>query len=279
MRGWQRILIVPVAFGMIGVLLVGALWAFQRKIIYQPDTSAPPPAHLVLPGAQDVTLHTDDGVQLQAWLVPAGAGADTYVDTGYAVLYAPGNGGNRQGRASIAALLADRGLTVLLLDYRGYGGNPGSPSESTNTLDLLAGVQALADAGFGLQRVVYFGESIGGGVVANAQVQQPPAGIVLRSPFTDLADVASRVLPWLPVRWLLKDTYPVVERLSQSDVPITVIYGDDDSIVPTALSKQVATAVPNLFEELEVDGDHNDEVMFGPQVADAVARLVADLAG
>lgn len=278
MRGWQRILLVPVALGVIGVLLVGALWAFQRKIIYQPDTSKPPPAHEVIPDAQDVTLHTDDGVQLNAWLVPAGAGADPSVDTDYAVLYAPGNGGNREGRASIAALLADRGLTVLLVDYRGFGGNPGSPSERSNTLDLLAGVEALAEAGFDLQRVIYFGESIGGGVVANAQAQRPPAGIVLRSPFTDLADVASRMLPWLPVRWLLKDTYPVAEQLSQSDIPITVIYGDDDSIVPTALSKQVAAAVPNLFEELELTGDHNDAVMFGPQVADAVVRLAVHLA-
>lgn len=279
MRGWQRILLVPVALGVIGVLLVGALWAFQRKIIYQPDTSTPPPAHEVIPGAQDVTLHTDDGVQLQAWLVPADAGAETHVDTGYAVLYAPGNGGNREGRASIATLLAERGFTVLLLDYRGFGGNPGSPSERTNTLDLLAGAQALADAGFGAQHVIYFGESIGGGVVANAQAQRPPAGIVLRSPFTELADVASRMLPWLPVRWLLKDTYPVAQRLSQSEVPITVIYGDDDSIVPTALSKQVAAAIPNLFEEVELTGDHNDAVMFGPQVADAVSRLADYLSG
>ena len=274
MRRARPIAVVMLGLLLVGVLVVGALWAFQRKIIYQPDTVPPPPAAQVIPGAQDITLHTADELELSAWLVPA----DPATDRGFAVLYAPGNGGNREGRAGIAELLANRGLTVLLLDYRGFGGNPGSPSEQGTMLDLLAGVEALHAAGFAAEKLIYFGESIGGGVVANAQVEIPPAGIVLRSPFTELADVAAKMVPWLPVRLLLRDKYPVVEQLSASAVPTTVIYGDADTIVPTELSKQVAEAVPNLYEELELAGDHNDAGMFGPQVADAVVRLVDSVA-
>jgi pimeloyl-ACP methyl ester carboxylesterase len=103
--------------------------------------------------------------------------------------------------------------------------------------------------------------------------------VVLRSPFTELADVAAHHYPWLPVRQLLKDRFPVTSLLSVSDVPVTVIYGDRDSVVPTELSARVADEAGSLVERVEIRGaDHNDEVMFGPVVADAVARLAATVA-
>ena len=111
-------------------------------------------------------------------------------------------------------------------------------------------------------------------MVAALQVQHPPAGIVLRSPFTELADVAAHHYPWLPVRALLRDRFPVMEHLATSDVPITVIYGDRDSVVPPVLSARVADHAPSLAERVVIVGtDHNDPVMFGPRVADAVGRL------
>ena len=275
MRARHSVTIAVLVVISTGVIVVASLWAFQRSIIYQPDGSSPPPASQAIPGASDVTLHTSDGLDLSAWLVPA----EKQAARGMAVLYAPGNGGSREGRAGIAELLADRGLTVLLMDYRGYGGNPGSPSEDGTTLDALAGVEALAEAGYPLEKIVFFGESIGGGVVANLQARATPAGVVLRSPFTSLADLAGEHFPWLPVSWLLRDKYPVAALLASSDAPMTVIYGDHDTIVPTGLSKQVAAAVPNLHEQVQLPGNHNDSVMFGPKVADAVARLADAIQG
>lgn len=248
---------------------MGLIWTFQRSLIYLPDTSAPPPAGEVIAGAEDITLHTKDGLDLGAWFVPPAAGADRE----QAVLLMPGNGGNRGGRAPLAQQLADRGFTVLLMDYRGYGGNPGSPSEEGTGLDALAAVRALEEAGFPLSQVIYFGESIGTGVAAQLQTVAEPAGVVLRSPFTELAAVASNQFFGLPVGWLLRDKYPVVKNLARTDVPVTVIYGDHDTLVPTELSKEVAAQAPNLVEELELPGDHNDAVMYGAEVADAVVRL------
>ena len=112
---------------LVGLLLVGTvvamLWALQRHLIYFPDARPVPPAADVIAGARDVTLHTADGLELGAWFVPA-AGP---VDSGLAVLVAPGNGGNRASRAELAEELSRRGLAVLLMDYRGYGGKPGQP--------------------------------------------------------------------------------------------------------------------------------------------------------
>lgn len=266
-RGLRRgLLVVLLLLGTV----VAMLWALQRQLIYLPDPTPVPPAAGVIPGARDVTLHTADGLELGAWFVPA-AGP---VDTGMAVLVAPGNGGNRAGRAGLAEELSRRGLAVLLLDYRGYGGNPGSPSEDGLAADADAAVEALEALGYPAQRTLYFGESLGSGVVAALQPRHPPAGIVLRSPFTELADVAAHHYPWLPVRTLLRDRFPVVKHLATSDVPVTVIYGDRDSVVPSALSARVADQAPALAERVVIAGaDHNDPVMFGSRVADAVARL------
>ncbi|GAA5108903.1 alpha/beta hydrolase [Alloalcanivorax gelatiniphagus] len=259
---------------LVVVLLAGlalaAVWGLQRQLIYFPDASDVPPAGEALPGARDVTLETADGLELGAWYVPATGRRDT----GMAVLMAPGNGGNRAGRTGLARLLSDRGFAVLLLDYRGYGGNPGSPTEDGLAADADAAIEALAELGHPLDRTIFFGESLGTGVVAGLQERHAPAGIVLRSPFTELADVGSHHYPWLPVRTLLRDRFPVLEPLAVSDVPLTVIYGDRDGVVPTVLSGRVADGAPSLVERVVLAGaDHNDAVMFGPRVADAVERL------
>jgi pimeloyl-ACP methyl ester carboxylesterase len=103
--------------------------------------------------------------------------------------------------------------------------------------------------------------------------------MVLRSPFTELADVGSHHYPLLPVRALLRDRFPVLDHLAESDVPVTVIYGERDSVVPTALSARVADHAAALAERVVIEGaDHNDAVMFGPRVADAVVRLARSIA-
>lgn len=256
--------------------VIAVLWMFQRQLIYFPDNTRVPPAADVIEGARDVTLHTEDGLDLGAWFVPAEGPAPA---APMAVLVAPGNGGNRESRAGLALELGARGLAVLLMDYRGYGGNPGSPSEEGLADDATAASEALAELGYPPERTIYFGESLGAAVVAALQVRRPPAGMVLRSPFTELADVGSHHYPFLPVRLLLRDRFRVVEHVSSSQVPVTVIYAEHDSVVPSALSARVADAAANLAERMVIPGaDHNDPVMFGPRVAEAVARLATEVA-
>ena len=264
-----------VAVLVLGVVMVGLLAAFQRRLIYFPDSTPVPSAADVTDGFRDVTLRTSDGLELGAWFAPA----DPDSDRDMAVLIAPGNGGNRLGRVGLATELSSRGLAVLLMDYRGYGGNPGSPSEDGLARDAIAAADALDELGYPAERTIFFGESLGTGVVAALQSRRTPAGVVLRSPFPALADVGAHHYPWLPVRLLLKDEFPVTRHLSDSSVPVTVIYGDSDSVVPTELSARVADRAPSLVERLVIRGaDHNDEVMFGPRVAEAVARLADGVA-
>ena len=268
----RGLLVVALLIGTV----MGILWAVQRQLIYFPDAAPVPPAGEVIPGARDVTLHTEDGLELGAWFIPARGGPG--LRTPMAVLVAPGNGGNREGRAGLAEELSDRGLAVLLMDYRGYGGNPGNPTEEGLAADSLAAAEALEALGYPPERTIYFGESLGTGVVAALHVRRPPAGMVLRSPFTELAAVGAHHYPFVPVRLLLRDRFRVVEHLSSSDVPVTVIYGDHDTVVPSALSASVADAASALAERVVISGaDHNDPVMFGPRVAEAVARLAREV--
>ncbi|MBF4480653.1 hypothetical protein SAMN02745947_01762 [Rhodococcus rhodochrous J3] len=266
---------------VLAVVLAGALAgvagrSLQRRLIYLPDSSTPPSAATVLPGAEDVVLTTADGLELDAWFVPGrapdGPGA------GFTVLLAPGNGGNRLGRVDTAADLAAAGFSTLLLDYRGYGGNPGSPTEEGLAADARAALEHLRSRDdVDPTRVLYFGESLGCAVVAALAVDEPPAGMLLRSPFTDLAAVARHHYPFVPAA-LLKDEFPVAELVGRIDVPITVVYGTADSIVPPAQSTVVADAARQLHERVELAGlEHNDPPMFGAPVVDALIRLRAGL--
>ena len=249
-------------------VLVGLLWEVQRRLIYLPG-GVPGPAAAQLPGAEDVALRTEDGLDLGAWYLPGAT------DDGPAVLVANGNGGHRGLRAPLARRLGEAGLAVLLFDYRGYGGNPGSPSEEGLALDVRAARAFLLDAGAPADRLIYFGESLGAAVVTELATEHPPAGLVLRSPFVDLASVGSEHYPFLPVRALLRDRYPVAEQIAGVRVPTTVVYGSRDSIVPPAQSRSVAEAAPQLHALVEVPGaDHNDLVLLdGDEVVDAVIEL------
>lgn len=254
---------------VLAVVVVGLLWSVQRRLVYFPDSSPVPSAASVLAGGRDVTLQTADGLTLGAWFFPP-----RHASRDVAVLVAPGNGGNRAGRIRLAEELRQRGFAIMLMDYRGYGGNPGTPTEAGLASDADAAVGALHELGYPADRTIYLGESLGTGVVAALQHRLPPAGIVLRSPFTELADVAAHHYPWLPVRLLLRDRFPVASLMARSNVPTVVVSGSRDSIVPPDLSAEVAASAGALFTTVVLEGaDHNDPAMFGPEVADAVATL------
>jgi uncharacterized protein len=260
------------------LLVVGGLWlglvvlaaVFQRSLIYLPDRTSPaPPADVEV-----VRLQTADGLTLTAWLVPAqGAAVST-------VLLVPGNAGNRAGRLPTARGLAARGHQVLLLDHRGYGGNPGRPHEAGLVADARAAHDHLvARDDVDPTRLVYLGESIGTAVVAALAAERPPAALVLRSPFPELADVAAGAYPFLPVRTLLRDRHPTLEHLASVDVPVLVVAGERDRIVPPEQSREVAAASGAAYVEV-AGADHNDAALFvGEVFLDAVDAHIGRVLG
>ena len=255
--------------GVVGgvlALVTGLLWGVQRSLVYLPQ-GAPTgtPA-----GAQDVVLRTADGVELAAWWFAARApGAP-------AVLVANGNGGHRGMREPLARALVDEGFSVLSFDYRGYAGNPGSPTEQGLAADVRAARSFLVDeADVPPDRLVYLGESLGAAVVTELATVHPPAGLVLRSPFASLAAVAGAHYPLVPAHLLLRDRFPVEELVARVEVPTIVVLGEADRIVPPGQSRAVAAAAPGLVRVVEVPGaDHNDAVLLhGAELVQAVAAV------
>jgi hypothetical protein len=252
------------------------LWAGQRSLMYLPLGSVVPPADAGVPAAEPFTVATSDGLSLGAWFVPAQS-----EPAGATVIVFNGNAGNRSYRAPLATALAAAGFQVCLFDYRGYGGNPGAPSEAGLLHDARAvhgTVAARADVDPG--RVILMGESLGTGVAVALAVEVKPMAVVLRSPFTTMADVAAHHYPLLPVRRLLWDRYDSLSRVGALACPIAVVAGDRDRIVPFALSRRLYDAIRGPKTLITVTGsDHNDiELNAGPRVVEAV-RWAAGAAG
>ena len=243
--------------------LVGLIWVFQRRLLYFPMGSLPPVARL-LPGAQEVEFATEDGLTLGAWLVPPSTEPN-----GAAVLIFNGNGGNRSMRAPIAAAFAAQGYTALLFDYRGYGGNPGRPTEQGLIADGIAARRYLdSRPEVDPQRVVYYGESLGAAVSIDVAVQRPPVALILRSPFVSMVDLAGLHYPLLPTGWLLRDRYLSAEQVARIDCPLLAIAGEADRIVPYGQSRALFDAARMQVKRFVSvpRADHNDHELIGPEV-------------
>jgi fermentation-respiration switch protein FrsA (DUF1100 family) len=174
----------------------------------------------------------------------------------------------------LARALAAEGFDVLLVEYRGYGGNPGSPTEDGLGADVTAAYRYLVEERrVAPDRLVLFGESLGGAPLTVLATEHPVGALVLRSPFTTLADVGARAYPFLPVRALLRDRFPLLEHVRSVRAPVVVVAGGSDEIVPVAQSRAVADAAGASY--VEVPGArHNDTALVsGRAVVGAVVAV------
>ena len=252
---------------MAALLFLVAIWLLQRRLIYFPTANVPSLAE-ALPGARLIEINTSDGLTLSGWFLAA-------PHPTAAVLVLNGNAGNRAHRAPLARALLDRGYEVLLFDYRGYGGNEGSPSEEGLALDAGAALTALAEVATA-DRMILFGESLGAAVATRLAVDSPPAALILRSPFPSLPAVAAVHYPYLPARLLLRDRYDISQSVGQIKSPLLVVAGSADSIVPTHLSRAVyERASANAHWVLIENADHNDPALsFDQPLIAAVDRFL-----
>jgi uncharacterized protein len=252
--------------------LLVLLWAAQRRLMYFPVGAVPPLASLGLSDVQAVTFDTADGLRLNGWFFAIPRSRDTLVVFN-------GNAGNRAYRVPLATALVRRGFQVLLFDYRGFGENPGSATERGLAQDARAAREYLAGRGdVDATRLIYFGESLGTAVAVELATEHPPSVLILRSPFTSMADVGQYHYPWLPVRALIRDRYDTLERISRVKAPLLVIAGERDSIVPFDQSRRVYdSAVSERKKFLPIPrADHNDDELFdGDVMIEEITRFLA----
>jgi pimeloyl-ACP methyl ester carboxylesterase len=228
------------------------LTAFQRRFLYFPD-------RLLVGGPRDrgfaheeVELRTEDAVRLHAWWLPTPGAART-------ALFLHGNAGNVSYWLEAAAAFRDAGWSTLLLDYRGYGRSEGEPTEQGTYLDARAAWMHLVhERGVDPFSIVAVGRSLGGGVATWLARHHPLAGLVLEATFTSIADVVAHAAPLPGIRRFVRLGYPSLSRMPQLDVPLLVVHGRGDDLVPFAHGRALfdAAAGPKRFVELA--GGHND---------------------
>jgi fermentation-respiration switch protein FrsA (DUF1100 family) len=253
-------------------LLLAVVWFAQRTLIYFPDPYVRDASSAGLVGAEQVAFDTEDGVKLGGWFVPA-----RHAPPPLTVVVFNGNAGNRSYRGALAEALRERGYSVLLFDYRGYGGNSGSPTQSGLEADARAARAYLTRRrDVNASRLVYFGESLGAAVAVGLAAEHPPAALVLRSPFTSMADVGAVHYPILPVRLLLRDRYDSLGRIGRIAAPLLVIAGSRDSIVPLAQSRRLYDAARDPKTLVVIDGaDHNDAaLLIGAPMMQSIATFL-----
>jgi uncharacterized protein len=237
-------------------LLAGCGTALERSLIYHPSkTIEGTPAALGL-AYEDVEVTTEDGVEIHGWLVP-GPRAGT-------LLYCHGNAGNISHRLDRALLMQSRlRLDVLLFDYRGYGQSEGSPDEPGTYRDARAAYRWLRERQ-GEERIVIFGESLGSAVALELALDAPARALVLESPFTSIPDMARAVYPFLPIWPLVRTRYDNLAKVPRLRMPLLVLHGDRDDVVPFAQGKRVFEAAPEPKRLFAIPGaSHNDTYLVG----------------
>lgn len=283
---YRLVCIVASAWMLICVLLA----VFQRRLIYHPDqvASLPPPDNLPWATVEPLQFESVDGLTLHGWRVRPRATTVSPREPNPVVLYFSGNGRHRASRLDEFELLVRVGAEVCCFDYRGYGENPGAPTETDLHRDARAAwmllTRRLKIPG---QRIVLMGESLGGGVATRlaadlSDADEVPAGLVLRSTFNTLAAPAGLHIPWLPVNLLLRDRFESERCIGRVACPVLSLHGERDTIVPLELGKTLFAAAPPQSERGVTKefvplpaADHNDVVQTeGPRVEEALQSFL-----
>ena len=254
------------------VVLVAVMYLAQRRFLYHPDNFTLSPAQSGVADMVKVNIKTRDGLTLFAWAQPP---ADK--DKPWVALF-HGNAGTLGSRGSKANAFLQAGYGVLLVEYRGFSGNPGQPTEAGLLMDARAALAYLADQGALGQSLVLYGESLGTAVAvamaAEAAGQgKPVAAVILEAPFTSTVDVGQSHYPFLPVRFLLKDRYDSLALIQDIQAPLFLVHGDQDWTVPQSSGRKLFEAALEPKTAMWIEGaGHND--LFVPNVYKAMFSFI-----
>jgi uncharacterized protein len=239
---------------------VGLLYAFQRDLLYRPpQTFRTAPSAAGLPEAEEVVLTTQDGEKVIAWHVPPRDGTKV-------VLFFHGNGDTLALRVPrLRAIIAD-GTGLIALSFRGYAGSTGHPTETGLIIDALAAYD-YARTLYAPERIVVWGFSLGTGPAVAVASQRQIGKLILEAPYTSTVDVAASVMPFIPVRLLMKDQFHSDERIAQVHAPLLVMHGERDPGINIRFGRRLFALAnePKQFVPFP-EGGHFDLDNYGASV-------------
>jgi uncharacterized protein len=224
--------------GALGVyaFVVLAMFLAQRSLIYPAAAFAPRLEDMRLPGLEAVQTLPETGLPLTHWYYPP-ATPEAPV-----IVFFHGNGSNLANSIEKMRPFIAAGFGVVAAGYRGYSGNPGRPSEPGLTADARSLLDWVASQGYGRDRLVYFGESLGTAVAVKMASERPPSALVLEAPPSSIADVAAAHYWYLPVRLLIRDPWDSLSRIASVRAPVLILHGERDPVVPVRFGRKLFDA-------------------------------------
>jgi fermentation-respiration switch protein FrsA (DUF1100 family) len=236
------------------LLLIVIVYFMQGRMLYLPEvpgrTLSMTPADAGM-DYQDVSLKTSDGVTLHGWFI---VGRSSRV-----LLFFHGNAGNISHRLESIRQFHDLGLSVFIIDYRGYGQSQGRTTEMGIYRDSDAAWRYLVDSrGKNASEIVIFGRSLGASVAARLAAQNHPLALIVESSFTSVPDIAQDLYPWLPARWLSRLSHATRDYVRDVSCPVLIIHSRDDEIIPFRHGEKIFASANEPRTLLAIRGTHND---------------------
>lgn len=235
-------------------LVVVAFFYFtQRRLLYYPTH-----IYTALAGVgankafREISVRTDDGVDLKAWYAPAS-------QQSFTIVFFHGNADSLGTAAQVADPFVRAGYGFLIAEYRGYSGLRGSPSEAGLYSDARALLRELLAHGVESRHIILFGHSLGTGVAVQMASEFRVGGLMLLAPYLSIPEVARTKFPFLPTSWLTLDRFDSEKKIASIRVPLLIVNGSEDEVIPPAQGLKLFSLAhePKEFHSLPLRG-HND---------------------
>jgi hypothetical protein len=235
------------------ILLVTAVFFFQRNLLYHPSVNNYLKNQVINEPAEieKVKITTEDKIELLGWFY------NKNINKFKTILFFHGNAGSLENRTYKLNHFKDLKVNFLIIAWRGFSGNKGQPNENGLYKDAESAIKWLKMKGINEENIILYGESLGTGVAVEVAQNKKYAGVILESPFTSMVNMGKKYYPFFPVHFLLKDKFESHKKIKNISVPILIMHGEVDKIVPYAMGKKMYELAnePKFFYSQEY-GDH-----------------------
>ena len=235
------------------ILLVTAVFFFQRNLLYHPSVNNYLKNQVIHEPAEieKVKITTEDKIELLGWFY------NKNINKFKTILFFHGNAGSLENRTYKLNHFKDLKVNFLIIAWRGFSGNKGQPNENGLYKDAESAIKWLKMKGINEENIILYGESLGTGVAVEVAQNKKYAGVILESPFTSMVNMGKKYYPFFPVHFLLKDKFESHKKIKNISVPILIMHGEVDKIVPYAMGKKMYELAnePKFFYSQEY-GDH-----------------------
>ena len=208
------------------------LFFFQRNLLYHPNENNYSGDKLKV-DIKKVQIKTSDNINLLGWFHKKN------LNKFKTIVYFHGNAGRLENRIHKLNHFKDMNINFLIISWRGFSGNSGNPSEQGLYKDGKSAIDWLKNMGLEDKDIILYGESLGTGIATEIAQNKKFAGLILETPFTSMIDAAKNFYPYIPIGFLLKDRYENDKKIKNINIPLLVMHGEKDQIIPFEMGKKI----------------------------------------